>query len=96
MSVPSLVKQPSENRVYVMDFSGLMSKGETIASVTSVTYTGPDVALTLSGPVTYSGVYAQQRIEGGTSGIKYKVTFVVTTSLGNTLQGEGLLQVKDL
>lgn len=98
MSTPSLVKQPAESRVYVMDFSGLLAQGETLTGVTSVSYSSPsgDAALTLVGSATYSGVYAQQRISGGTSGKYYTVTFVVTTSLGNTLEGEGILQVRNL
>ncbi len=94
MSVPSLIKQPAESRMYVMDFSALLGQGETLAGVTSVTV--DQVGLTLSGVPTYSGAYAQQRIEGGTSGTRYKITFLVTTTLSNTLSGEGILQVKDL
>lgn len=94
MSTPSLIKQPAESRLYTMDFSGLLGQGETIAGVTSVTATPS--GLTLSGGPTFSGVFANQRIAGGTSGQKYTVTFLVTTSGGNTLEGEGILQVKDL
>lgn len=94
MSVPSLIKQPSESRLYSMDFSALLAKGETLSSVSSVVST--PAGLTLSGAASVSGVFAQQRITGGTSGIEYIVTFVVLTSAGNTLEGEGILQVKDL
>lgn len=94
MSAPSLVKQPSESRIFSMDFAGLMAAGETITSVSSVTAT-PN-GLTLAGSPAASGQVATQRIAGGTSGHKYVVTFIVTTSLGNTLEGEGILQVRDL
>jgi len=94
MPTPSLIKQPAESRLYTMDFSGLLARGETLAGVTSVTAT--PTGLTLVDPPTYSGVYASQRISGGTSGTRYTVTFLVTTSAGNTLEGEGILQVKDL
>jgi hypothetical protein len=94
MSAPSLVKQPAESRMYTMDFSPLLGTGETLTGVTSVTALPAD--LTLSGVPTYSGVFAQQRIAGGTAGVKYVVTFLVTTSGGNTLEGEGVLQVKAL
>jgi hypothetical protein len=77
-----------------MDFSALLARGETLASVTSAVAT--PAGLTLSGPATVSGVLAQQRILGGTTNVEYKVTFVVLTSAGNILEGEGYLQVKDL
>lgn len=77
-----------------MDFSPLLAAGETITSVTSVV-ASPNT-LTLSGPATFTGAFAVQRIAGGTAGTKYKVTFVVVTSMGNTLESEGFLQVKDL
>ena len=98
MSVPSLTKQPAESRMFTMDFSGLLSPGETITGVTSVTYeeADGDATLTLSGAPTYSGVFASQRIAAGTANKVYKVTFLVTTSGGNTVEGEGLLQVREL
>jgi hypothetical protein len=94
MTTGSLIKQPAENRLYSMDFSGLLAVGEVLAGVTSVTALPADI--TLSGAPSYSGVYAMQRILGGTANTRYKLTFVVTTSAGNTLEGEGYLQVKDI
>lgn len=94
MSTPSLVKQPSESRNFSMDFSALLAPGESLTAVSSVV--AVPAGLTLSGAATVSGAVATQRILGGTSGTKYVVTFVVTTSLSNTLEGEGILQVKDL
>lgn len=94
MSTPSLIKQPSESRQFSMDFSALLAPGESISSVTSVT--ALPAGLTLSGAPVSSGAIATQRIAGGTNAIRYVVTYVVLTSLGNTLEGEGILQVKDL
>lgn len=94
MSVPSLIKQPSESRLFAMDFSANLAAGESLASVVSVTV--DKAGLTITDPPTYGGTKAQQRISGGTAETRYKVTFVVTTSAGNTLEGEGILQVMDL
>ncbi len=100
MSTPSCVKQPGESRLYSFDFSALLATGETLSSVNSVTYVGDgdpaDTALTLSGSSAIVGKTVTQRILAGTSGVRYKVTTRVTTSLGNILEGEGILQVKDL
>jgi hypothetical protein len=92
--IPTLTKQPNEDRLYEMQFVGLLAAGETITGVTSVTAT--PAGLTLSGAPTYEGSIAKQRISGGTNGTTYKVTFVVTTSDGNVLEGEGKLKVRDL
>jgi hypothetical protein len=96
VATESLIKQPAESRVFSMNFAAMLAAGETLAGVTSVTYTGGDALLTLSGPAAYSGAVAQQRILGGTDGMEYKVTFIVTTSQGNILEGEGVLQVRNL
>lgn len=94
MATPALVKQPGENRLYSMDFAANLDDGETIASVTSVSCTpsGLDISTT---PVA-NGTQAQQRIFGGTDGVQYKITIVVLTSGGNTLEGEGYLTVRQL
>lgn len=97
MSVQTLIKQPSESRLYSIDFTPLLSSGETVSSVTSFTSDQPTgaAALSISG-IAASASLAQARIAGGTDKYAYKITAVVSTSLGNTLEGEGILQVKDL
>lgn len=87
-----LTKRPAESRIYNMDFAGKMEAGETIAGVSSWT-SSPD-GLTV-GSAAYSGQVAQARLSGGTDGVKYLQTVVVTTSAGNTLQAEGYLFVRD-
>lgn len=97
MSIPSVVKQPSESRLYSMDLSALMGPGESIASIVSVTkdkVTSPDLVI---GPAVFSGSVAQFRLSGGKANTKYKVTVIVTTTPGaNTLEGEGLIQLEDI
>ena len=96
MGIPSCTKQPADNRLYDMDFAALLGAGETIAGVTSVTIdnttTTPPVTV---GATSYSGTVAQVRLSAGLTGTRYKVTIVVTTSLSNTLEGEGWLQVEN-
>jgi hypothetical protein len=91
----TLTKQPSESRIYTMDFSANLIAGETIVSVDSVT--GAPSGLTIAGGIISSdGKQVQNRISGGAAGTVYKITLVVTTSLSNVLEGEGALVVKDL
>ena len=94
MGVPTLIKQPSESRLYTMEFAANLDEAETITGVSSVV--AAPSGLTLDGPPGFSGTKATQRIAGGTNGVLYKVTFVVTTSNGNTLEGEGHLRVREL
>lgn len=101
-----LEKQPSESRLYDMDFSPKMVQGsspEAITSVDSVAQLelqsdGTRVAttdLTFPSSATFSLQVAQQRIEVGLDGKTYVVTYIVSTDLGNILEAEGLLLVID-
>jgi hypothetical protein len=94
MSVPTLIKQPSESRLYTMEFAANLSVGETITSINSAV--AEPAGLTLSGAAVPSGTQVHQRILGGTAGVVYKVTIVVTTSNNNILEGEGYLRVMEL
>lgn len=95
----TLIKQPAESRLYVMDFSANLAAGETIASVTSFTSDAPTGAATLtisSIAAASDGLGAQARVAGGSDGARYKLTALVTTNMSNILEGEGYLQVRDL
>lgn len=92
-----LVKQPSESRVYAVDFSANLTSSETIAASPAPTVTATPSGLTITSVASdTTGKKVQFRVSGGTNGIQYKVTSVVVTSLGNTLEEEGILIVKDL
>jgi len=100
-----LEKQPAESRLYDMDFAPKMvqTPAETISAVDSVGQEevladGSVVAttdLTFPSSATFTGQIAQQRIDAGVDGKTYKVTYTVSTDLGNTLEAEGLLLVID-
>lgn len=93
-AVQTLEKQTTESRLYSMEFAPNMAEAETINGVTSVV--ALPAGLTLVGSATFNGTKAFQRISGGTNGVLYKLTFIVTTSGGNTLEGEGNLRVKNI
>lgn len=92
MAVETLYKQPTESRVYTMDFSPNMVTGETISSVTSFTVSPSGLT---SNTATPNGQEVNFRLSGGTANTQYKITCVVATSLGNTLEMEGYLLVED-
>lgn len=92
MALTVLDKQPAESKIFQMDFSANMAEAETVASVTSVVATPSGLTIGTPAP---SGKTAQVRISSGTTGARYKVTFTVQTSAGNTLEGDGYLNVKN-
>lgn len=91
----TLEKQPGDNFPYDMEFRGKLSSGETLTGVTSFTASPTGVGHLTIGTPAYSGTKAQARISAGTSGTKYKLTVVATTSMSNTVEGEGYLFVRD-
>ena len=96
MDLQTLVKQPSESRLYNMDFRVLLDDGVTIAAVTSFVSSPTTVPpLTMDGPA-FSDTVVQRRIAGGKHNTVYTVTCVIIDSEGNTVEGEGYLFVKDL
>lgn len=92
IDVPVLYKQPAESRLYDMSFAASMASSETIVSVDLFSFTPS--GLTVGSPAS-SGQVVQARISSGTSGVRYKLTCRVTTSLSNILECEGYLQVND-
>lgn len=95
MAIPSVIYYIGETRLYSMDFSALLGKGETLTGVSA----GPTIdqattpALTIGTP-TVSGQFCQMRISGGFSDTRYLVSVWCTTSAGNTIKGEGYVQCR--
>lgn len=91
----NLPKQASEIRTYSMDFSNLMASDETIATISSVSSElrgGGTSDLTLSSE-TISGQTVEVTISGGTKAKTYRIEIIITTSGGQTLEGDGLLRI---
>lgn len=87
-------KQPHE--LLDFDFNGSRPLGndDTISNVTA-TYTGPDQALVIEN-ISWDDIRGKVWLSGGTSGKKYKVTALIQTVAGRTLESEFMLYVKDL
>jgi hypothetical protein len=91
----AFIKQPSENRLYDMDFAANLRSGDSIASVVSVTSDQADDTLVI-GAASISGSRIQFRLSGGVAGLTHKITAKVQTTLGDSLEGEGYVKVADL
>lgn len=95
MALRTLEKQPAESRLFDIDFDALLAAGETISSITSFVATpttAPDLTMT-SINVTVSGKRVQFRAAAGTDNTAYKITAIVLTTLGNTLEADVRLNV---
>jgi len=93
MSIPTLEKQPAESKLFSMDFTARLASSATIASVTSIT--AVPAGLTLVGSAVAAGKKVFQRISAGANLASHVVTIVVVDSDGNTVEGEGRLNVLD-
>lgn len=98
--LPLLIKQPGEVRNFFMDFGKVLDTGETISSIVSVVAISlgdviGSAALTVAG---YSivGDGVQIEFRDGTHRERYRVEVQVITSSADTIEGEGILLVKEM
>ena len=87
-----LDKQPTESDLFDIDFTPKLATVHSISSVTSVTTA--QSGLTIGSPV-LSTPKVQVRISSGTTGTPYKVTAIVVTVNGNTLETDVVLRVEE-
>lgn len=99
--LPVLHKQPGESLLLDMPLANRMREGDTITGfvATFPTYTnmGEVVGSTNISidSQSYSGTTVQVRISAGQTGEHYKITVRVTTTLGDTIEGDGMLYVSN-
>lgn len=93
-----LYKQPSENAKFTMDFTNKLGSS-TLASLVSISHEyingeASDLGITGSGlDTTFKKV--DMFISNGTANNKYRIEILVTTNDGQTLEGDGILYVRD-
>jgi len=92
-----LVKQPADVRQYTMDFSNLLASNESLESLTSITHTvrGGGVSDLTVNSTSISGNTIAFWISGGTDNTTYRLEILVVTTASQTLEGDGLLSVRD-
>jgi|GEM_PF-4691377 len=98
-----IVLQPGESRLCDMDFGRVVGRDVTLSGVIESRQSNvglvdgsPDVTV---GQGTVSGQRAQVRITvppTGAAGEDYVISLVCNDSRGDTVEGDGLLQVRDL
>ena len=72
-------KSPADVADYYVDWTDFLSANETISGVTVTADTGITVTAR-----DYTGKVVRARLSGGTSGTTYNVTFLITTTSGET------------
>lgn len=86
-------KDPAEERIYDMEFQEKLSGTETIASIDSSSVS-PAGGLSIDS-LAISGTRVQVRVSGGVAGTNYTVGIWAISSLGQKLEGEGVIEVRD-
>jgi hypothetical protein len=88
-----LIKQPSESRVYRMDFRFRMSPSDSISEVISMSSEIQSVSIS---PVSLENKRVSFRISGGNDGESGSIFISVATSSGEIIDGDGILVIKEL
>ena len=94
----TLCKQPSEKRVYEMQFANLLTTGETVTGIFSVNSElmgGGTSDLTIIDETVVDSNKVTMWISGGAHAQRYRVEVIVGTSGGAILEGDGILKVSD-
>lgn len=94
----TFTKQPSEIFTVTMDFSRRLAESETISTKTVtaiITTTLTDATDTVISSSAIDGTDVDVKVKGGTTGLSYKITIVITTSTGNVFEDEITMTVTD-
>ena len=102
MALPLLeqfTKQPGEAFPIAIEFAGRLPPGASLASGTATGRVAAtlvtDNTILFSQTVIVDGTLAKVRVQNGTDGIQYKISFVVTLSDTSILEEDILMDVVD-
>jgi hypothetical protein len=96
-----LFKQPGESRLYNFDFTALIVAGTTLDNAHVPTVTAVAVGnVANSSPLSVSqkavlSPMVQVRLADGSDGEDYRVSVLTTDLLGNILEMDGIIKVRD-
>ena len=100
MALPLLeefTKQPVETFPIAIEFAGRLPPGASLASGTATgrvaATLATDNSILFSQTVTVDGTLAKVRVQNGTDGILYKISFVMTLSDNSILEEDVLMDV---
>ena len=91
-----LIKTENESRLFSMDFVNLLKSGETISTINYLgQYNKEGLSDLAVGIPAVVGSEILFTIGGGTNNKRYRIIARITTSLGNILEGFGVLKISD-
>jgi len=98
--LPVLIKQPWEDRLYDIPFCQELRPGDTIASVTGVSFENMGEVsgsgdITIAPSPAHNDDTVQPRISGGHDGENYKLEAQAVTAQGDSLEIDVMLYVRD-
>ena len=96
----TLTKQPAEDRLYNIPFDQELRSGDTLASVSSVTFANlgevsGSTDITIAGSPANDNTNVQPQISAGQDLENYKITAVAVSTNGDTLEVDVMLYVRD-
>ncbi len=93
-------KQSAEVKPYFYDYTGGLPDGESLvtAAVTVTEFATPftDVTSAMLNSSTVVSPRVNIVLQAGTSGTRYKIRYLMTTTSGYTLEGDAYIDVKDI
>ena len=98
MILGTVTKQPAETFKRFIDFVRRLAEGETLSTVTVTSkhsVTGADTTVAIISAPAINGTKGEARLSAGVTGDSHVVQIRVTTSLGNTLEDEFLLLIRE-
>ena len=87
-----LYKQPTETKIYDIEFADQLSTGDSLSTITSVTDATGDLTIAST---SITGTKVRGTYSGGTDGTTYHIVAIVTTANGETIEVDVYLAVVD-
>jgi len=98
MILGTVTKQPAESFKRFIDFARRLQTTESVTGVTVTSknqVTGADTTTAIISAPAINGTKGEARLSAGVTGDSHVVQIRVTTSLGNTLEDELLLLIRE-
>ena len=94
-----LCKQPTESRLFTMDFTSVLGSSEGVSSISGISSQkvggyATDLSITNSG-ISSDTKKVNMYIASGSNGTTYRVEVLVNTDAGQVLEGDGILYITD-
>lgn len=87
-----LYKQPSETKIFYIEFENQLASGDSLSTITSVLEATGDITIAST---SITGTTVKATYSGGTDGTTYTIVAIVVTANGETIETDVYLRVID-